>query len=180
MKKIFLIALTFCVSVNLWSQEKEYKHSVDFTPLSPIMGIYALHYNYKVTPKNELVFSPSYMRIKYENIGHTDAWGIIVGYRRYLWKNLHIEYQIWPMLDSFYDQDTDKKMPLSFDLWSEFRFGYKFDFKIGKAPLFVNVQWPLGFGLYYNPDGKPEAWKAKNKKEPLFYFPPLFFVGIYF
>jgi hypothetical protein len=58
------------------------------------------------------------------------------------------------------------------------RFGYSFDFTIGKVPLFVNVQWPFGFALYS--EGKPESFKNRARENPLFYFPPLFFTGVRF
>lgn len=157
----------------------KYKHSLDFCPLSPFIGIYALHYGHRFSKRNELIVSPSYMRIQYPSIGYTNAPGFIVGYRRYLWKNLHIDYQLMPMWDRFYDKNENKTYPLSFDLWNEFRLGYAFDFKIRKTTLFLNLQIPLGFALYSDPKGKSDAFKEHAKKHPLFYI-PLFFIGTRF
>lgn len=154
--------------------------SIDFCPLSPVMGIYAIHFTYKFSLNNALIVAPSYMNIKYKNIEHTNAPGIILGYRRYLWKNLHIDYQLMPMFDRYYEENEHKTYPWGFDLWNEFRLGYEFDFYIRKTPLFINFQWPLGFALYSDPKGKPESFKEKARKSPLFYFPPLFFLGIRF
>jgi hypothetical protein len=184
---IFFFLVTILGSSNLYSQtvkdttdHKRYRHSIDFCPISPLIGIYAIHYSYKITPKNEIIVAPSYMNIKYEDIGHTNAPGFIVGYRRYLWRNLHIDYQLMPMWDQFYEQNEDKTYPVGFDLWNEFRLGYAFDFKINKVPLFLNIQWPFGFALYSDPDGKPESFKQHAEENPFFYFPPLFFLGIRF
>jgi len=84
------------------------------------------------------------------------------------------------MWDRYHDIKENVIYPVGFDLWNEFRLGYAFDFKIRKQTLFLNVQWPLGFSLYSDPKGKPEAFKKLVKKDPFFYFPPLFFVGIRF
>lgn len=142
--------------------------------------IYALHYCRKVTPNNEIIVSPYYANIHFEDIGNTDAPGFIVGYRRYFWKTLHADYQLMPQWDRFYEKNEDKVYPLGFDLWNEFRLGYVWDFKIGNVPAFINFQWPFGFAIYSDDKGKPESFKKKAKEEPFFYFPPMFFIGARF
>ena len=190
--KPFIISIAlFCgilVRINLSHAEisrdstrtKVYRHAVDFCPLSPVLGIYAIHYTRKISPRSEIIAGPSYMNIKYEDIGHTNAPGFIVGYRRYFWKNLHMDYQLMPMWDRYYEMNEDKTYPVGFDLWNEFRLGYSFDFSISNLPLFLNVQWPLGFILYSDSGAKPESFKQHAREHPLFYFPPFFFVGVRF
>jgi len=93
MKTIVLILFAYILfQANVMAQKadsltpkKEYKHSIDFCPISPAIGIYAIHYCYKFSPENEFIIAPSYMNIKHKGIGHTDAPGFIIGYRRYLW-----------------------------------------------------------------------------------------------
>ena len=143
------------------------------------MNIYAIHYCRRVTPRSETILGPLYARIPYEDIGHTDAWGFIAGYRRYVWKSFHIDYQLMPMWDHFYEENEDKRY-YGFDLWNEFRFGYTWDFAVKRTPAFVHFQWPLGFALYSDPDGKPESFKDHAEEHPVFYFPPMFFMGIRF
>jgi hypothetical protein len=162
------------------TQVENYMHSIDFCPLSPVMGIYAIHYTRKISPKSEILAGPSYMRIQHEGIGHTNAPGFIVGYRRYFWRNLHMDYQLMPMWDRYYEMNEDKTYPVGFDLWNEFRLGYVFDFKIKELPVFLNVQWPLGFIIYSDGSAKPESFKSHAKENPLFYFPPFFFLGVRF
>jgi hypothetical protein len=154
-----------------------YKHSIDLTPLSPLMGIYAIHYNYRITPNSEIIVSPLYMNIKYEDIGHTNAPGFIIGYRYYVWGNIHIDYQLMPGWDRFYEKNEDKYYK-GFDLWNEFRLGYTWDFRIGNIPSFINFQWPFGFALYS--ENKPESFKEHIEDNKYFYFPPMFFIGIRF
>lgn len=187
-KQLILILLFLCTipSVNLIATQadslasSEYRNAVDFCPLSPVIRIWAVHYTYRINPSSEIIAGPLYMNIPYENIGHTDAPGFIIGYRHYIWKNLHIDYQLMPAWDRYYDERQNKKFQTGFDLWNEFRLGYSWDFNIGNLPCFLNVQWPFGFALYSDPDAKPQAFKDKAKNNPFFYFPPLFFVGVRF
>lgn len=158
-------------------QSKTYKHSVDFTPLSPLFGIYAVHYNRRISSQAELILAPMYTNIRYEDIGHTNTFGFIVGYRRFLWKELHIDYQLMPGYDFFYEKNEDQVYK-GFDLWNEFRLGYIWNFSLIDRPAYINVQWPFGFILYSQ--NKPESFKEHAEDEPLFYFPPMFFLGLRF
>jgi hypothetical protein len=155
------------------------RHSIDFTPMSPLMKIYAVHYCYRITPRSEIIAGPLYMRIHYDDIGHTDAPGFIVGYRRYVWRSFHVAYQLMPGWDHFYEENEKKRYD-GFDLWNEFQFGYTWDFNVKRTPAFIHFQWPLGFALYSDPDGKPESFKKHARENPVFYFPPMFFMGIRF
>lgn len=182
---IVFLGLTFATyalanSSDSIKEEKTYKHSIDLCPLSPMFRIYAIQYSYSITPKDELIVGPYYANIHFEDIGNTDAPGFIVGYRRYIWRNFHLEYQLMPQWDHFYEKNERKTYPLGFDLWNEFRVGYSFDFNVRKLPAFINIQWPLGFILYSDESAKPESFKKKAAKDPYFYFPPLFFVGVRF
>ncbi len=159
---------------------KYYRNSIDFCPMSPLFKIYAVHYCYKISPKNEIIIGPYYANIHYENIGNTNAPGFITGFRHYFWKNLHLDYQLMPQWDRFYEKNENKRYPLGFDLWNEFRLGYSWNFNVATVPAFINVQWPFGFALYSDENGKPESFKKRAKEDPFFYFPPMFFVGIRF
>lgn len=155
----------------------QHRHSIDIFPFAPLIDIYGIHYIYQLTPKDELIIGFSYMNIKFDGIGETNSPALILGYRRYLWKNLHVEYEIWPSYDDFYEYN-EKKYYSGFDIWNEFRIGYIFDFKVSNLPFFVNVQWPFGFGLYGS--NKPDSFWEFEKENKFFYFPPLIFVGLKF
>lgn len=155
---------------------EELDESVDFSPLSPFLNIYGVHYIRSLTEKDELIFGLSYMKIPYD-CGHTNSPALIFGYRRYIWKNLHLEYELWPCYDEFYEKYEDKYYK-SFDIWNEFRIGYRLDFQVAEKPFYLNLQWPFGFGLYAS--NKPDSFLAEEKEEPFFYFPPMFFVGMRF
>lgn len=185
-KILFLLASFVFVTSALRSQTEgqimnpnpgqELKHAVDVSPLSPFIDIYGVHYIYRFSPKDELITGLSYMNIHYD-FGYTNSPALIIGYRRYLWKNLHVEYELWPCYDEFYES-YEQKYYQSFDLWNEFRIGYRFDFKVAERSFYLNLQWPFGFGLYAG--NKPEKFMDQQEKERFFYFPPLFFVGMRF
>lgn len=166
------------------SDKNEYKHSIETSPLSPLLqaidkGIWGLKYDYALTPNDEVKFGFTYMNISFD-IGTTNSAGILVGYRRYLWKRLYAEYELWPGYDKFYENNEDKYYK-GFDLWNEFRVGYQFNFEIREFPLFVNVAWPFGFGLYST--NKPDSFYDRMNQsfsDKYFFHFPLVFVGCKF
>jgi hypothetical protein len=156
--------------------KKNHKNAIDVSPLSPVFDIYAIHYIRRLYDKGEFITGASYMHIKYD-CGNTNSVSIILGYRQYLWKNFHIEYELWPDYDKFYEKNEDKYYE-GFDFYNEFRLGYLIDFKIGKLPCYVNVQWPFGFGLYGS--NKPQSFKDEIERDRFFYKAILIFTGIKF
>jgi len=176
---IFFIGLSCVSKAQDTSTGKVYKNSIDVSPMSPFMKIYAIHYCHRIGEKGEGIIGPVYMNIAYKDIGHTDAKGFIAGYRRYLFKTFHVDYQLMPLWDHFYEENEQQRYS-GFDLWNEFRFGYMHNFHIGKLPAFLNVQWPFGFALYSEPAGKPDSFKDYAKRNQFFYFPPMVFMGVRF
>jgi hypothetical protein len=164
----------------LTGPDESLRNAVDFCPLSPMFRIYAIQYSYRFAPNSEMIVGPYYANIHYKDIGNTNAPGFIIGYRHYFWKSLHVEYQVIPQWDHFYEKNEDKTYPLGFDLWNELRLGYGWDFEVGSLAMYLNLQWPFGFALYSDRSAKPESFKAHVKKEPFFYFPPMIFLGVRF
>jgi len=153
--------------------------AIEFTPLSPLINIYAVYYNYKFAQYDEGMIAPIYMSIPYDGVGRTHAPGLILGYRRYFTEDFSIEYQLMPMYDNFYEEN-ERIYYNSFDLWNEFRVGYKFDFHLLGMPSYINIQWPFGFALYAG--NKPQSFKEREKQsDNRFFYKALFvFVGIRF
>lgn len=186
MRKAFVILLFVAVGLSLNAQHNDsyYRHSIETSPLSPLLqmidkGIWGLKYEYALTEKDELKFGLAYMNIYFDE-GNTNSPGLILGYRRYLWKKLYAEYELWPAYDWFYEKNQDKVYK-SFDLWNEFRLGYQFNFEVGEFPMFVNVAWPFGFGLYST--NKPQSFYDRANQsfgQKYFFQFPLVFVGFKF
>ncbi len=176
MKKTAITLVLFLLTFGINAQTFDKKHSIDFSPMSPFIGIYGIHHNYHLTPKDELITGFAYMKLYYD-FGNTNSPALIIGYRRYLWKNLHVEYQIWPGYDNFYEKNEDKYYK-SLYIWNEFRFGYQFNFKISGKPFYTSIQWPFGFSLYAS--NKAQSFKELEKENPFFYQFPLWFIGFKF
>jgi hypothetical protein len=156
---------------------KENKHTLSYCPFASFVGIYAIHYFQKIDQRSEFIVGLSYMNIKFEGSGHTNSPALILGYRRYFWKGLHLEYEIWPAFDSYYEKNENRRYN-GFDLWNEFRLGYKYEFRIAGQQLHANLQMPFGFGLYAS--NKPESFQKIAENDKYFYFPPLLSFGISF
>lgn len=152
---------------------EERRHAIEVSPISPFIRIYAVQYAYQLTPHHELVTGPTYMNIQYDD-GETNALGVILGYRFYPWRGLHVEYQLWPIYDRYWESN-EAKYYKSFDLWNEARVGYRIDFELWEQPFFVTPQFAFGFGLYAG--NKPESFKEQQRQERFFYA-PLFFLGV--
>ncbi|MFP4664821.1 MAG: hypothetical protein ACLFM1_10380 [Bacteroidales bacterium] len=106
-----------------------YIHSLETSPLSPVLQmanvvIRAIKYEYALTDKDGLKTGLAYMNNHFD-IGNTNSPGVIIGYRRFLWKKLYVEYVLWPAFDAFYEKHSDPVYK-GFDLWNEFRMGYQF------------------------------------------------------
>ncbi|PWD98265.1 hypothetical protein [Marinilabilia rubra] len=158
------------------------KHSFETSPMSPFMqsagmGIWGIKYDYAINPKNELKFGIAYMNLNFPE-GTTNSPALIFGFRRFLTKNIYAEYEIWPGYDNFYEQNESKHYK-GFDLWNEFRIGYRFNFNYKNLPLFVNIAWPFGFGLYNS--NKPKSFYERMNQsfsDRFFFQIPLLFAGI--
>ncbi len=183
MKKIvYGITLAILVSVIalnasiMETESKTYRHSIDTFPFAPLIDIWGIHYLYQFSEKDEFITGLSYMSLKKES-GQTHSPALIIGYRRYLWKNLHIEYEIWPCWDDYWEKN-EQKYYSGFDVWNEFRLGYRFDVEIGNTPFYANIQWPFGFALYTG--NKPDSFMKEIEGHKYFYHIPMLFIGFRF
>lgn len=182
--QLLMVIIAICMLQSAYAQiTKESsnilmpRHSIELSPMTPIGNVYSLQCNYRMTKKNEFIAGLSFVNIRYENIGRNNAPGIILGYRRFLWKNLHIQYELWPGYDIFYEQNVNKHYK-GFQLWNEFRLGYQFNFKVKSQYSYVSIQWPLGF--YLKKGNKPQSFVDYEKVNRFFYNVPLVYVGLRF
>lgn len=167
---IFSSAKTFCQDSAI-----QYRHTLETSPMSPIFRIYGVQYAYHVTRKDELMLGLVFANIKYDK-GQSHAPTLILGYRRYLWKELHVEYQLWPAYNNYYER-IEQKYYRGFELWNELRIGYRIHFTFLGVPLVLTPQILGGFGLYQG--NKPDSFKKQVQEEPLFIYPNVF-IGVRF
>jgi hypothetical protein len=149
-------------------------HAIEFSPASPFIRIYAAQYARRIASRSELLVGFAYANIKYDH-GRSHAPSGIVGFRQYLWRKAHIEYQLWPSYNWYYETD-ERRYYNGAELWNEFRPGYTFDFRAGGVPMFVNAQYLIGFGLYGD-NSKPQSWKDQRDKEGELFTAPMVFMG---
>jgi hypothetical protein len=163
------------------SLHTEYRHAIEIFPLVALAKIYSVQYTYSLTPRDQLIAGFAYLNIIIEDndgnaIGQFHSPTIPIGYRRYLWRNLHAEYQLWPAYNRYFEKNEEKFYD-GFDLYNEFRAGFSFHFKAGSLPLSITPQYVFGFGLW--PGNKPESFTEANRENPVFHAPTLS-VGIKF
>jgi len=180
--KIFILLFLLLLATNSYSQVKDTlpqknfdRHYIEVFPLVTFFKIYSAHYLYAITPKNHLIAGFSYVNISLRNrdgvaVGKMYAPTLVIGYRRYFWKNLHAEYQLWPAYND-YLEINEGRFYSGFDLYSEIRAGYRIDFNIGNIKIFTNPQIIYGFGLI--PGNKPESFYELAKEAPPFIAPSL-------
>lgn len=157
-----------------------YSNSIVTDPLLPLFNSFSLVYEKVFSQNNGIIIGFWYGKvtatypkeIKYPGYAHNYA--PILGYRRYFWRNLHAEFQLYPGYTKFFEEN-ENKIYNSFSLFTELRVGYKFDFAIKGLPLMLNLQWPVGTSLYESHE--PESFKEIRKQDPVFY---LFLPNIYF
>ena len=188
-KKAFLpllfLVLLFCHRVvaqsnpRETSKENRFKNSISTDPLLPVFNSFALVYEHRSNSTSGWILGFWYGKTNstypgmIEYPGYIRNYSPILAYRRYFWRNLHAEYQIYPGYSRFYEA-TVNKYHNSFSLFNELRLGYKFDFHVISLPLMLNLQWPLGFTIYES--NEPESFREIRKQDPLFY---IFFPNIY-
>ena len=148
--------------------------------IGPMGDIFILQYSRLFSEKNEFVVGASYTNPAILNIiqypGTAQIYTLELGYRRYLWRNLHAEFQLDPQY--FFCTDTlENKDYNGFGLTPEIRLGYRFDFRIARIPFHLNIQWFAGYHII-NP--KPKSFQEVDGGS--FYISPIpmLFLGVKF
>jgi hypothetical protein len=172
-------AIMLLASTPAWAQATDVplepaRNAVEFSPISPFIRIYAVQFARQLSDKDELLVGAAYANIKYDH-GRSHAPTGILGYRRYFWRKAHVEYQLWASYNWYLETDENKYYNGA-ELWNEFRPGYTFDFRVGQTPVFLNVQYLIGFGLYGD-DSKPPSWNAQRDEDGELFMMPVVFLG---
>jgi hypothetical protein len=135
------------------------------------------NYGYRFTPKDNLLaeiitwtyYEPlgTYMHSKEYYPGKVKAYGIGLGYQRFLWKNLFTTVEPTFFLQQFYDTDN-KKIQKGFQLYLQFYLGYRFEFfkkRIFIEPAYALKYWPVNTNF-------PASFAAFEKGAPKYKFEP--------
>jgi hypothetical protein len=141
----------------------------DFLPDSP--SFYQLNYGYMITKKDVIIIEAitwayseplgTYPNSKELYPGKVRAYGLGLGYQRFLWKNLFTTIEPTFFLQQFYDTDN-KKIQKGFQLYLQFILGYRFEFfkkRLFIEPAFAIKYWPVNTNF-------PESFAAIERGAP--------------
>jgi len=116
---------------------------------------FQLNYGYQLTQKDNIIveaitwtyYEPlgTYMNSKEYYPGKVRAYGIGLGYQRFLWKNLYTTVEPTFFLQQFYDSDN-KEIQKGFQLYLQFILGYRFEFfkkRLFVEPAYAIKYWPV-------------------------------------
>lgn len=177
MKRFFLIsALLFIVSIICNAQENvpKSKWAIEPSLTFPIKKIYMLNMAYNIRNKSELLIGfafQNWKNLNKEPLGQAHAYTITAGYRYHIWKELNAEVMLFPAYNNFLSY-VDNKWYNGYELWIEYRIGYKIKWNINSYGFYLNIQPGIGHGLYLQ-----HLWPDLNKntmfKESIMFVPQI-------
>jgi hypothetical protein len=134
--------------------------SVETSLTFPTARIYMAKASYRASKKIDLGVGVAFQN--WENVetaprGQSNAWTLLVSYRQYLWRGLHVEAELWPAHNRF-ESYVDGLTYSGLEMWAEYKVGYVFHLSprlhvipqpgIGHA-VWMQTRWPdFGDGSY--------------------------------
>lgn len=118
----------------------------------PFVHIYSAQAAIKVFDRDRVLLGAAYQNWRDDDFGGTapgtaHAATLLVGYRLYFWKGAHIEVELYPAYNHL-DSKVNGRRYSGWELWSEERIGYQFDFELGGVSLYVIPQPGIGHALW--------------------------------
>jgi hypothetical protein len=174
-----LIGLNFCFSQASTNSNEDridaiYSNSIAIKPIDLFVSIYAIQYERQFDKNNEGIIGIYYLQSQADSL-YPGTYRLItpmVGYRRYLWKELHIEYVLMPGC-AIYDDNSEGTRSTSFEIWNELHCGYRFQFSLLKTQMFINPQVLFGFCLYRS--NQPNSFRIIDE-DPENFIPNQFYI----
>jgi hypothetical protein len=136
-----------------------------------------LHYGYQLAPNDNIVveantwtyYEPlgTYGNSEEMYPGKVRAYGVGVGYQRFLWNNAYTSVVVTPFIQQFYDSN-DEKIQKGFQLYLQFIAGYRFEFFHKRwflEPAFALKYWPVNTNF-------PASFEAVEEGAPNYKFEP--------
>ena len=170
------------VSVQIEKQNINRRHSVGSSlfllgNLGDSVNFFQLNYGYRLTQKDNFIveaitwtyYEPlgTYASSEEYYPGKVRAYGIGLGYQRFLWKNLFTTVEPTLFLQQFFDTD-DKKIQKGFQLYLQFIVGYRFEFlkkRMFIEPAYALKYWPVNTNF-------PASFAAIERGAPKYKFEP--------
>ena len=122
------------------------------------------------------MWDPSFESPDEDYPGYIRAFGLGIGYQRFIWNGLFASLYATPFLQNFY-ADDDRYMQSGFQLYLQAQLGYQIDFFEGrlflKPALYFNY-WPVNTNF-------PDSFRQKEKRWPNYQpFEPHLNIGVRF
>jgi hypothetical protein len=172
--------MVFCQTENTEADFKRHSIGSSLFLLGNIgdsVNFMQLNYGYRLTPKDNFIVE-AFTWTYYEPLGtygssdafypgKVNAYGIGLGYQRFLWKNLFTTVEPSFILQQFYDLD-DTKIQKGFQLYLQFIAGYRFEFfkkRVFVEPALALKYWPVNTNV-------PASFAAIENGVPKFKFEP--------
>ncbi len=181
---IFFLLVGSCLLLGQnQTQEPKYRHSIgsslfmlgNFLPESPDYGL--LTYGYRLTNKDRIYTEfntwkygeplGTYTNSEEPYPGYVRAFGIGVGYQRFIWKGLFASATATPFLKLYHDQENEK-IQNGFQLYTQLGVGYRFELFKGRfyiEPAYVLKYWPVDTNF-------PDAFAQIEEGAPIHIFEP--------
>ena len=150
-----------------------------------MVNYYQLNYGYRLTPKDNIIAEAitwtyneplgTYMSSVAFYPGKIRAYGLGLGYQRFLWKNLFTTVEPTFFLQQFYDTNN-KEIQKGFQLYLQFILGYRFEFfhkRLFVKPAYALRYWPVNTNF-------PAAFAAIECEKPKYKFEPSLNFGVRF
>jgi len=176
-----VLAQTDAGSAQVGMQASDKRHAIgsslfllgNLAPGDPVY-FFQLNYGYQLTHQ-DIIFTEAITWTYYEPLGtygssdekypgKIRAWGLGVGYQRFLWKHFYMTAQATPFWQQFFDED-DQKIQNGFQLYLQSRFGYRFEFLNQRWFLEPSVAcnyWPVNTNF-------PEAFEEIERGNPNYF-----------
>ena len=146
-----------------------------------IQPIYGAAGEYRVDPKNSIVFglcafklagvfSDFFLSTPYP--GCIWVYSVGIGYARHVWKGLYIDVDFSPQYVTYYDSGGTY-LANGFQLYLQAHLGYRFDFFIGKLPLYSKIFLEANYLAYVYDSNAPQSFQDINRKGNPFTFIPI-------
>ena len=178
------------VNVLPEKQDIKWRHSIGsslflFGNIGDSVNFIQLNYGYQLTQKN-IIIAEAITWTYYEPLstygssdefypGKVKAYGLGLGYQRFLWKRLYSTVEPTFFLQQFYDTD-DKHIQNGFQLYLQFIVGYRFEFfkkRVFVEPAVALKYWPVNTNF-------PASFAAIEEGKPKYKFEPALNFGIKF
>jgi hypothetical protein len=187
---VLFIATTYAQDINpertsdltAGKPEISRRHSVGSTlwllgNIGDSVNFFQLNYGYRLNEKVNIIveaitwtyYEPlgTYMNSTEFYPGKVSAYGIGLGYQRFLWKNLFTTVEPTFFIQQFHDTN-DEKIQKGFQLYLQFILGYRFEFlkkRMFIEPAYALKYWPVNTNFPAS-FASIESGKPKYKFEP--------------